>query len=330
MNIDKLQIQNLIMKPFVLTSFILIFSSYAFAQKTRSIAFYNVENLFDTIDGMNDDAEFLPDGSNKWNSAKFKEKIGHINQVFDQLTNPLLIGMCEIENREVVDDLLANSTKRKKFGVVHYDSPDARGIDVAMLYDNRTLKLNQSGYLRFSLPRQDRPTTRDIVWAQFIYKKDTIVALVNHWPSRRSGKDESEANRMKAAETARHFIDSLLGVNSNYKIVLMGDLNDYPTDKAPLYIQEKLSPMIVATSGRFGGTHNYNNTWDIFDHIFVSTGFFNQHGVSVIPNSGKIYSFDFLLTEYKGNTVPFRTYGGSKYLGGYSDHLPVSIQLKMK
>jgi predicted extracellular nuclease len=318
------------MKLFLITVLILALNGGVYSQKTRSIAFYNVENLFDTIDGVNEDAEFLPNGKNQWNTAKYNEKINHINQVFSQLNIPLLIGMCEVENELVVRDVLSHSLTMKNYGVVHYDSPDARGIDVALIYDSSTLKLNRSGYLRFNLPGQSNPTTRDILWAQFIHKKDTLIGMVNHWPSRRSGQDESEQNRLKAAATARHFIDSLLALNSNCKIVLMGDLNDYPNDKAPKLIQEKLTPMIIATSGKFGGTHNYNNTWDIFDHIFVSNGFLNQKGMKIVPDSGKIHSSDFLLTEYKGNIVPFRTYGGTKYLGGYSDHLPVSVDVKMK
>jgi predicted extracellular nuclease len=318
------------MKLFFITVLILSLNGLAYSQKTRSIAFYNVENLFDTIDGVNDDAEFLPNGKNQWNAAKYDEKINHINQVFSQLNNPLLIGMCEVENESVVRDVLSHSLTMRDYGVVHYDSPDARGIDVALIYDSSTLKLNWSGYLRFNLPGQNNPTTRDILWAQFIHKKDTIIGMVNHWPSRRSGQDESEQNRLKAASTARHFIDSLLALNSNYKIVFMGDLNDYPNDKAPKLIQEKLTPMIIASSGKFGGTHNYNNTWDIFDHVFVSHGFLNHKGMNIVPGSGRIHSFDFLLTEYKGNIVPFRTYGGTKYLGGYSDHLPVSVDVKMK
>jgi predicted extracellular nuclease len=108
----------------------------------------------------------------------------------------------------------------------------------------------------------------------------------------------------------------------------MGDLNDYPTDKAPQLIDEKLNPLITKESGEFGGSHNYKETWDVLDHIFVSPSLQNsKKGFKVCSSSGKIHSFSFLLTEYKGQIVPFRTYGGSTYLGGYSDHLPVSIEL---
>jgi predicted extracellular nuclease len=300
------------------------------AQKQkRTIGFYNVENLFDTIKGPNDDSEFLPDSKNQWNSQKYFEKLDHINQVFDQWDNPLIIGMCEIENARVVRDVIKRSSKLNGYGVVHYESPDARGIDVALIYDSSVLELCSSGNLRFTIPSQDSPSSRDIVWGKFAYNKDTIVAMVNHWPSRRGGQNESEPGRLEAAKTARKFIDSLLTVNKNYKIVFMGDLNDHPGDKAPQLIDEKLESFITKSSGEFGGTHSYNNEWDVLDHIFVSTGFIKKKKIKVIKESGKIHSYDFLLSEYKGNIVPFRTYAGSRYLGGYSDHFPVSIEVSI-
>jgi predicted extracellular nuclease len=313
---------------FILYFLLVNFSFPILAQKTRSVVFYNVENYFDTIDGTNDDAEFLPEGKNQWNSEKYIEKRTHINEVFDLMQNPIFIGMCEIENETVLRDLNAHSETRKSFGIVHYESPDARGIDVAIMYDSSTVKLISDGIIRFVLPNQTEPTTRDILWGKFSRKKDTIFVMVNHWPSRRGGQAESEPLRLEAAKNARNFIDSVLNVNSNAKIVLMGDLNDYPTDKAPQLIAEKLDPMITHDSGEFGGTHNYKETWDVLDHIFVSPSLqTSKKGFKVCTNSGKIHSFPILLTEYKGQIVPFRTYGGATYLGGYSDHLPVSIEL---
>lgn len=296
-------------------------------KKSRTIGFYNVENLFDTIDGVNDDAEFLPGSKNDWNSSRYNEKIRHIDQVFNEFESPLIIGLCEIENKNVVQDILSvyDLLKPKQYGIVHYESPDARGIDVALIYDSSTLKLEKSGNLRFTIPGRESPSSRDIVWGKFSYKKDTIIAMVNHWPSRSGGQVETEPGRIEAARTARVFIDSLLAFNKDYKIVLMGDLNDHPSDIAPQLIDEKLTPMITKASGEYGGTHSYKDEWDVLDHIFVSDGFLTKKKMKVIPNSGKIYSSAFLMQEYKGKMVPFRTYGGSKYLAGYSDHLPVSI-----
>jgi predicted extracellular nuclease len=313
----------------VLFSTLLFFSiGCAVSQKkSESIAFYNVENLFDTEDGPNDDAEFLPEAKNQWTKERYQEKLSHIRKVLGDLSYPMLVGFCEIENEGVLKALISGDQNLSNFGTVHYESPDARGIDVGFIYNKSKLSVLSSGKIRFTLPGDSEPKSRDIVWGKFLSKKDTLFALVNHWPSRRT--DDSEPKRVKAAESARVFIDSVLKVNPNAKIVFMGDLNDHPSDKAPQLISAKLNPMISKASGEFGGTHQYKNEWDVLDHIMVSPGF--QKGkLKALANSGKIHSFPYLIEEYKGNKQPFRTYVGAKYLGGYSDHLPVSIQVKMK
>ena len=251
------------MKYLFLCFLVTFFGINLFSQKTRSIAFYNVENLFDTIDGINDDAEFLPAGKNNWTSARYTEKLQHINKVIQELNKPIFIGMCEIENAKVVRDVKNYSANLNNFGLLHYESTDARGIDVALLYDSSCLKLAQSGFIRFALPGENARTTRDILWGKFAAKKDTIVVMVNHWPSRTGGQEATEANSFAAAKNAREFIDSLLRVSPDYKIVFMGDLNDHPTDKAPMLVAEKLVPQIVTSSGSFGGTYNYKSEWNI-------------------------------------------------------------------
>lgn len=305
---------------------------FTFSQNQRSIVFYNVENLFDTIDDpKKNDSEFLPASNNQWNSAKYFEKLNHINKVMDSIGNPLIIGLVEIENAAVVRDIIKHSDKMKgKYGVVHYDSPDERGIDVALIYDSANLRLVESGFIRYTLPDTAYSATRDIVWAKYQKGKDVFYAMVNHWPSRRSGEKESEGNRIIAATAARKFIDSLMIDNKKVKIVFMGDLNDHPQDKAPQMIYEKLTQMIYPKSGSFGGSYCYKNQWEVLDHMMVSPAFFGKKGVRTILNSGKIFSFDYLITEYKGNKVPFRTYGSKEYLAGYSDHLPVAIQVLLK
>ena len=314
---------------FLLVSTFLVLAFTNFAQKTRTISFYNVENLFDTIDGVNDDAEFLPTAKSQWITKRYEEKLTHIRTVLAEMGTPIVAGFGEIENAQVVRDIVRNQKEFKNYGVVHYDSKDARGIDVAMIYDSCKLKLQQSGLIRFVLPGDTVATSRDIVWAKYKLKKESIFVLVNHWPSRRSGVEASDPKRMKAAESAKTFIDSVLIIDKNAKIILMGDLNDHPEDKAPQLIAKSLSPMIVKESGKFGGSYNYKGEWEIIDHIFVSEGLKNAGKVKIIPNSGKINAFPYLLEEYKGQIVPFRTYAGSKYLGGYSDHLPVSIEISV-
>jgi|LauGreDrversion4_2_1035121.scaffolds.fasta_scaffold21714_4 predicted extracellular nuclease len=308
---------------FFSTLLFIIFVQFSFAQQIQQIAFYNVENLFDTIDGPNDDAEFLPSAESKWNTEKYNAKLQHIRQVMASLDMPLIMGVCEIENKTVLVDLIG---QEKRYGIVHYESPDARGIDVGLLYRKDLLKLKESGKIRFVLPGDSIPSTRDIVWAHFQYKKENIFVLVNHWPSRRGGTDESAPRRMAAAQQAASFIDSVQSKNPKAKIILMGDLNDHPQDSGPQLIASKLSPQIIKSSNSFGGSYNYKNEWDVLDHIFVSKNAFDG-AFQVQTNSGIIHSFPYLLTEYKGQIVPNRTYAGPKYLGGYSDHLPVSIQV---
>jgi predicted extracellular nuclease len=303
---------------------LVLFVQCTLAQKTYKIAFYNTENLFDTIDGPNDDAEFLPQSKAQWNGARYNEKLIHIRQVMTDLNRPMIVGFSEIENKSVLTDLIQDGYSN--YGIVHYESPDLRGIDVGMIYDKKLLSLKESGNIRFVLPGDSTPLTRDIVWAKFKCNKESIYVMVNHWPSRRSGADASEPKRIKAAETGAHFIDSILSVDPNAKIVFLGDLNDHPQDKAPKIIEARLNPVITAQSGEFGGSYNYKEEWGILDHIYVSKGL-SSGKVRMKENSGKISSFPYLITEYKGNKVPFRTYAGDKFLGGYSDHFPVSIEI---
>lgn len=317
------------MRIYLLLILILPLSSKAQKQE-HTVLFYNIENLFDTLDTEGkDDVEFLPDSKNAWNSAKYNEKIAHINTVIEKFDKPLIVGMCEIENAQVVHDVVNFSELKGKYGVVHFESLDNRGIDNAIIYDSLHLQIADKGIIRFNMPGNSGPS-RDIVWAKFVRNNRAFYVFVNHWPSRRGGQVESEPKRLIAANAARAFVDSLLTTEKKAKIVFMGDLNDTPEDNAPKLISSLLEPMIAPASGEFGGSHNYQGEWSVLDHILVSSGFKKGKGYRVKKDSGKINSFDFLLTEYKGQTVPFRTYGGGKYLGGYSDHLPVSITLRFK
>lgn len=292
--------------------------------------FYNVENLFDTLDtAEKDDAEFLPTGENEWNTEKYTDKLAHINEVIAQFENPLLIGFCEIENAKVVQDVVDYGDLKKDYSLVHFESLDERGIDNSLIYNKSILKLVDSGFIRFDMPDGDRPS-RDILWAKFERGNDSLYVLVNHWPSRSGGEVESEPKRIIAATAAKNFIDSLQKINSQVKLLFMGDLNDAPTNAAPKLVMESLDPMIVKSSGKFGGTYNYRGEWDVLDHILLSKGLLAEQGIRALKDSGKIHSFDFLITTYKEQLVPFRTFGGGKYLKGYSDHLPVSIDIMLK
>jgi predicted extracellular nuclease len=316
---------NKALTPFFITLFLISCN----AQKTERIAFYNVENLFDTINGPNNDEEFLPKGKKEWNSERYNTKIDHINQIICGLKTPMLMGLCEIENKDVIEDIIHNNKKLKHYKPIHFNSLDARGIDVGLIYNTKKLTLLDKGLIRFNLPEQDTPTSRDILWAKLSYKNEVFYTMVNHWPSRRGGTEKSAPKRIKAATKAKEFIDSLLSIDINTKVILMGDLNDYPSNRSVTKLQEIMTSCITKESNQYGGTNSYRGQWNILDHIMISNGFQNMT-LRIKPESGKIYSPDYLITEYKGNKVPFRTYGGSKYLEGYSDHLPVYIELSLK
>ncbi|MCJ8288891.1 MAG: endonuclease/exonuclease/phosphatase family protein [Crocinitomicaceae bacterium] len=299
------------------------------AQSTRTIAFYNVENLFDTLDHpVKNDNEFLPEGSYEWTSERYKTKLARINQVIDSLHVPMILGLCEIENKAVVQDVVNAGSMKNTHAIVHFESLDQRGIDNAIIYDKTVLTLVQSGIIRFDMPKPSTPS-RDIVWAKFSRGKDTILTMVNHWPSRYGGQVESEPKRLVASIAASAFIDSVLNENKKMNIIFMGDLNDNPENKSVDLIAESLKPMIVEKSGKFGGSHNYRGEWSILDHMMVSKAFLKKR-TKVKKRTAEIYTPEFLLTEYRGNIVPKRMYGGRKYLGGYSDHLPIVIEVKMK
>ena len=321
---------NKMKRPIHLLIFLAVSISACAQKENQSIIFYNVENLFDTLDTKDKiDEEFLPNGKREWNTSRYNDKLGHINQVLGEFQAPLAIGLCEIENEQVVRDIINYGDLKGKYGIVHFESLDARGIDNAIIYDSAQLTIVRKGILRFDMPEGSSPS-RDIVWAQFRNGLATFYVMVNHWPSRRGGQVESEPKRLIAATAAREFVDSLLTVDKKSKIIFMGDLNDTPENRAPQMMSAVLKPMITPKSGEFGGTHNYRGEWSVLDHIMVSKGFCGGKGYRVQKKSGKINSFGFLLTEYKGNTVPFRTYGGGRYLEGYSDHLPVSINVNFK
>ena len=191
------------MRKIIIINLVALASSFSFGQGYNTIAFYNVENLFDTLDTEGkDDAEFLPNGKMNWDSPKYTEKLNHINTVLNDLCDPVIIGLCEIENKQVVQDIVSHGKMQNRYDIVHFESEDNRGIDNALIYDSTKLKLVDSGFLRFSMPEGDGPT-RDIIWAKFNVNNETFYAMVNHWPSRRGGSVESEPKRLTAAYAAR-------------------------------------------------------------------------------------------------------------------------------
>jgi len=332
-------------------------STAIFAQKKsnkiHTIAFYNLENLFDTEDDPTiDDSEFLPTAPNQWDEAKYQKKLQNMAKAIASITNaPDILGLCEVENRRVLEDLVKqNDLKEKDYGIIHYNSPDERGIDVAMLYKKNRFKPFKESSIRINLP-DTADKTRDVLFVSGVLgKKDTLHLFVAHFPSRRGGQQESEPKRVFVASQIRERIDSLQKISPKANIIVMGDLNDEPTNKsiaetlnAKPYT-ENLKPNelfnamgMLKAEGK--GTHAYYNSkekkteWSLLDQIILSPALLNKkNNLQYVAGSATIHKPDFLLQtepeQYRGQ--PLRTFAGKRYLAGYSDHLPVYVLVAVR
>lgn len=314
-------------------------------QDKHRIIFYNVENLFDIEDDPEKrDNEFLPKGDRFWNERKFYTKLNRIFQVVmaaSEGNQPTLIGLCEIENRGVLE-LLLHKTPLGTMGykIIHQESPDRRGIDVAILYKSKLFEPISYKAHPVSNPNDESFKTRDIIHATGKINQDTIHFFVNHWPSKYGGVVETKPLRALAANVLRSTIDSLLSINPESKVIAVGDFNDSPFDEsitAHLNAKETFveadKPQIINLSypqailGK--GTNKYQGKWELIDQVFVTTGLLTNSGLTTNFDDFKIYEADFILEEDKSylGKKPFRTYLGFKYNNGFSDHLPVILDL---
>lgn len=306
-----------------------------------TIGFYNLENLFDTIDDPNTlDDDFTPNGFKKWSMKRYKRKLYKlaktISEIGDdaQLSPPVLIGVAEVENKEVMNDLIgAEPLRNIDYGYVHYDSPDERGIDTALIYHKDYFEVLYSEPITLLIYEKDgrRDTTRDILYVKGLLNKEEVHIFVNHWPSRRDGDEETSYKRVRAAETIKEFMDGIEVEIESPNYIVMGDFNDGPESdsiKSLMQTGKLYNPMEkLLTPER--GSANYKRTWMLFDQIMVSHNFFNYEKGTHSFAHANIFDEGF-LTEFKGKYkgAPYRTYVGRKYIGGYSDHFPVYIQLK--
>jgi predicted extracellular nuclease len=310
----------------------------------RSIVFYNVENLFDTIDDPNTiDEEFTPAGKNKWTSERYLVKLKHIEEaiLLSRNENPMLIGMVEVENGAVVLDVAkTGKLASTNYQLAHKDSPDARGIDVALLYDADRFQPAVIAALEVGLDSVPEFKTRDILYVQGkMYGGVMLHVFVNHWPSRREGEKESEHKRIRAAEVARAKVSEILAKDPNANIILMGDFNDHPNDKSVMEVlnakpvgdgSADLVNLLYDDHASGKGTHNFKGQWGVLDQLIVSSGLYNvRESLAIDGNDAQIVYDDILLfTQKDGSKKPSTTYGGPNYYGGYSDHLPVFLKLK--
>jgi len=315
------------------------FSLVAQKRTVGAIAFYNVENLFDTIDDPNNpnDQEYTPDGSNKWDAEKYASKLDNIARVMSEMANGAdIIGLSEIENLNVLNDLVAHPKIAKfKYQIVHVESPDYRGIDCALFYRPDRMKLLNFRAIRFPDPAYN---TRDILHVKGLYLGDTLNVFVNHWPSRLGGKADK---RTESALALRQEIDTLLAANPMTKIVVMGDLNDDPINKSVKkdlrahgdYDKLEAGDLYNASADTFKqgyGTLMYKGTWNLFDQIIISQGMLKAApGISYQPGSFSVFAPDY-MREQSGESAggPMRTFSRGVYLNGYSDHFPTYILIQ--
>jgi len=307
---------------------------------TLTVAFYNLENLFDTEDDpFTLDDDFTPKGKNRWLHKRYLKKIKKLGSVISQLGKensvhpPAIIGVVEVENEQVLLDLVqSKNLKDHHYGIVHYDSPDERGIDVALLYKKELFEYLKAETFPLYLvdKKGSRDYTRDVLWVQGNLNGELINVLVNHWPSRRGGQLETEEKRIKAAQLNHHIIDRIKAEDPESKMIIMGDFNDDPTSKSVknyLVNKQFYNPMEGLLKGGRGSLH-HEKTWHLFDQIIFSKNFFERNPQSLSFKYANIFDKHFLKSwkgKRKGN--PFRTYLGKWYQGGFSDHFPVYISL---
>lgn len=314
------------------------------------VMFYNVENLFDTVDNPDKrDEDFTPSGSYRYTPYRYYEKLDRISKVILNTGAwgvPAIIGFCEVENRGVVE-ALANSIGLRKFRyeVVHEESPDYRGIDVALMYRKDLVKELGHRAIQVNFPDDPDYKTRDILYTVFKVGRDTLHTFVNHWPSRRGGQQASNPRRVRAASYARRAVDSILAIHPNANILLMGDFNDGPEDESlseMLGAAHRLTGMdgkplfnyMYALKHDYGlGTHKYQQEWNTLDQFVGSRSLVDTtSSLFAKPSDAQILRSEFLLEQdpYNPGVKPFRTYAGPRYLGGYSDHLPILLDLTLR
>ena len=343
------------MKKFFLTAILsLLVVMGASAQKNDNkqflvfgVGFYNLENLFDTINNNGKyDLEFSPQGSRQWNGEKYWSKINNLAYCISQMTTqttpmgPAILGVSEIENRSVLEDLVkAEPIKKWMLQVVHHDSPDRRGVDVGLLYNPRMFKVLDVTNHTLVIPDNPNFRTRDQMCVTGILGGDTLSVIVNHWPSRLGGQEQSSYLREAAASLSKHIADSLWAIRPNQGVIIMGDLNDDPQDQSCAVALGAMQDLKkVSHHGFFNpwwkmldkgiGTLAYKGQWNLFDQIIVSGTLLEQNTDGLRYWKCQVNNFDFLKSD-TGNRqgYPLRTYSGGVFLNGYSDHFPTEIFL---
>jgi hypothetical protein len=343
-------------RTLLIISILFLSFSTAYAQKDSYhpslIGFYNLENFYDTVNNpLVDDEEFLPNSERHYNTHIFLDKVDRLTYVIAQLgtdINPdglALLGVAEIENDTVLKALVKHkSLKSRNLKIVHYDSPDRRGIDVGLLYNPKYFTVLSSAPLFVQLPGGSKEAffTRDILYVKGILDGDTIHVMVGHWPSRSGGEERSMPARAAAAGVCKKVVDSLMAIDLNTKVIIMGDLNDDPVSPSMTKVlQAKGSVKGLKDGGLYNpwfdlykrgiGTIAYQDSWGLFDQVVFSKAWLDKTQSGYFFQKASIFNREFLIQQtgkYKG--YPKRTWDGSTYNYGYSDHFPVFVTMLKK
>lgn len=335
----------------ILSVMVLAATSVVAQDKPYMVAFWNFENLFDIYDDPEThDEEFTPEGVKKWNETKYQKKLSNMERViFDMAAinknYPIVIGVSEVENRSVLEDFVAQpKLKGAKYRICHFDSPDARGVDVAFLYRADIFKLEGSDNIKLNVPELPNFRTRDLVVMWGTIEGEPFYFLVSHWPSRLGGKEASQFKRDACARQIREIKDSLLHENPATKVVVMGDFNDDATDASLVKVMGAKGKLKELQTGDFFnpyyqmlksglGTLAYQDSWNLFDNICVTENLVNgTYGkLRLIKGKkfyGNIFTRPYMLQQegqYKG--YPLRTFVTNNFQNGFSDHFPVYIYI---
>jgi predicted extracellular nuclease len=313
-----------------------------------TVLFYNVENLFDTEDEPGkEDEEFTPGSEKSWDQDKYEKKLEDIARVLSSVNStdlPEIIGLCEIENRKVLEELVnIRSLRKGNYSIVHSESADNRGIDVALLYRADDFSVHESESIPVIFPFDSSITTRDILYVTGKEKDgESFHFFVNHWSSRSQGEKETEPKRIYAAVILRKEIDELMNRDPDAKILIMGDFNDEPTNRSIFEMlmannkrknaseRELYNLMYDLHNVDNAGTYFYKGNWNMLDQLIISQSFLGgRTGYHTGFDSGKILKQQWMLyhDQQFDEYVPNKTYGGPEYYGGISDHLPVYVTL---
>ena len=317
--------------------------------KAACLGFYNFENLFDTVDDPEiNDEEFTPKGKRRWEDNLYQEKLDNMAKVVSQLGTDItkdgvaILGVSEVENKKVLEDFVKNEAiSGRDYKIAHHSSPDKRGIDVALLYQEKYFTFSHQKALPLILLKKDgsRRYTRDILVVTGEFDGDLMHVIVNHWPSRSGGENRSKAGRNDAGKICKQVVDSLYQENPNSKIVIMGDLNDDPNSPSvKKFLQAKSEMKQVFNNNVYNpfckfykkglGTTAWRDAWSLFDQILVSGSLVENKNNGYAFYKAEVFKKPWLLQKsgrYQG--YPYRTFVGDVYQGGYSDHLPVLIYL---